>query len=464
VARAKTGAQLVGFVNPTALVPSFLIPIFRYGDRGNEFLVQEIGKRGEIVGFTSIDVEGFPLIEAKDRAILALNDAALWAFLDWNETPFYGALPSFVGALRRNLATYVDLPMLHLQISTFLEDKDAVIGALGRAYEHLADYSRTAAENWRDIVVLPSLVREIILKLPRSRTWKSGDAQLVRELVLKREGNHLTAQGPQRLIRKMLVPNDVPIIAAELEHYSGSLGLPNMTLDFEVLAARTTRPKAKDTSKPSANLTDRQRGLLLLQQSRENFDMRRFSAAELLAAQALDFFAKAGEWMLLYDTSVYISDIFLELERGDEAISELEKALRFYREGSHQDREVIAELKIAQARFRLGHFDGLIDKVRGVLLRKFTSLGKYKASADAFGLLGDLYDASGQRSLALKMYLDKQLPIYIAMNDKENEVITRGKIAALLVADGNHDQARLLLEDKGDTVERRRFDLGLLYE
>jgi hypothetical protein len=161
---------LSGFLNATRVTTGFLVPLFSSQDRGNSLFIQTLSDTGIVSGFA--EFEPYDLISySGERVVREVGDQGLWAF-QFNEGRIaIGSAGELQSQLLPMLDEFeaMDFPWLKVEISSLYSWSPTFPEVLRGAYYNLADYSKEAANIWRDSVVLLPIVKKELHKIVENR-------------------------------------------------------------------------------------------------------------------------------------------------------------------------------------------------------------------------------------------------------------------------------------------------------
>jgi tetratricopeptide (TPR) repeat protein len=122
----------------------------------------------------------------------------------------------------------------------------------------------------------------------------------------------------------------------------------------------------------------------------------------------------------------------------------------------------------AQALAELGellHSSGKVEKAEQYIteaIERFTRLADERQATVASGRLADILQARGQLDEALAIRREKELPVYERLGDVRSLAITHGRIADILQARGQLDEALAIRREKQLPVYERLGDVQSL--
>lgn len=202
---APERCALHGFVNPVALVPAFVVPVFT-SERSNRLFVQQIDPDDRIAAFHALDLGEHELRRCNDSRTVEVGAPALWAFQHDDERCVIE--PRYRLGQEIEAVDLTALPVLGLQVARFL-GRD-VVPAIGRCYRHLAALSAATAQAWRDLVILtPELRRSLGQLLSGLPVAQRDIASLLASVQGDRLDLHMTARLIEALGGEALVQEAV---------------------------------------------------------------------------------------------------------------------------------------------------------------------------------------------------------------------------------------------------------------
>src|SRR5665213_6236 len=158
---------LVGFLDPNRGAFGFLIPLFanRYGANYN--LVQDIAPDDRVKAF--LEFEGSVNCVSQSTSEVKIGGKAFWAFR-YQDRISQGTSEELTTTLLPLLSqrSFSNTPLLESEIARFCGQQDIYYEALLATFKFLKVFSATAAEIWRDtVVLLPVAKSELATILPR---------------------------------------------------------------------------------------------------------------------------------------------------------------------------------------------------------------------------------------------------------------------------------------------------------
>jgi hypothetical protein len=147
-------AFLIGFLNPCNGASAFLIPLFANRLGANYNLIQDIGSDDIIRSF--LEFEGSVNCNFHDRVPeVRAGERALWAF-QYDGQISHGTSEQLAATLLPLLSSraFSTSPLLESEVAKFCSQWDIYCEALNASFRFLQTFSPTAADIWRDAVVL----------------------------------------------------------------------------------------------------------------------------------------------------------------------------------------------------------------------------------------------------------------------------------------------------------------------
>lgn len=159
--------QLVGFYNPTKSLPSFIFPVFQKLPHGNAFYIQNIDERELVEEFEQLDVPGEAITIIDSDITSSIGGNPVWGFQFTDREYHLGHDEDTKAYLneRLNDNTLTNAPLVHLEVIEFVERFDLLGEVLKRAYSMMRRISASAADYWRDSVVLTPIFRDIVKRI-----------------------------------------------------------------------------------------------------------------------------------------------------------------------------------------------------------------------------------------------------------------------------------------------------------
>ena len=179
---ASAEAWLIGWIGLPLDQPGFVIPLFRRAG-ANAVLAQCIDHEDRIVGFredechADVEYRGVPITREA-------GEIALWGYA----FPGERAMIDHRHALAEWLAARIDEiadPLLRLQAIEFCEVGPQMRKAWRAAYDGLAEHAPRSARAWRDLVVVPTRVRQAIMGVVRDHRLDLSVHALGRDVAVR---------------------------------------------------------------------------------------------------------------------------------------------------------------------------------------------------------------------------------------------------------------------------------------
>lgn len=152
-------ATLIGYVQAVAEQPGFLLLVFRMG-ASNRYVTQVVGRDDRVTAFRLIDP---PLIQygLQVEAEIQIGDRALWGYVVPGQPPRIDRRKELTAWLAGQVSEIAN-PLLRLQAADFCALEGDMQAAWRASFDHLAHVAPRSAAAWRDIVILPSRVRQAV--------------------------------------------------------------------------------------------------------------------------------------------------------------------------------------------------------------------------------------------------------------------------------------------------------------
>lgn len=153
-------ANLVGFLKPTAEPTGFLLPVFQMSG-ANGLSVQTIGPDGAVIGFHQIFPKDLQNLPQGETCSIAVGDLALWGYAHGPGAVDFDARETLQTRLRPEILKAND-PFLQVQLARFCDAEAELAAAWKAAFAHMGDIAPRSAIAWRDLVILPTVVRQAV--------------------------------------------------------------------------------------------------------------------------------------------------------------------------------------------------------------------------------------------------------------------------------------------------------------
>ena len=136
----------------------------------------------------------------------------------------------------------------------------------------------------------------------------------------------------------------------------------------------------------------------------------------------------------------------------------LEEAVRSLEMGGNRAASAGAELALARVEFLTGQLDGALARLGGVV-RTFELLKDDRSLAVTRGRIADILMARGQLEEALRIRKEEELPVFERLGDVRSRAVTLGKIADILMARGQLEEALYILTEEELPMYERLGDV-----
>jgi len=410
-----------------------------------------IGGDGLVKAFQQIEIHDLPLHEIPERTVITSGDLSLWAFEFAPSDYAVGAQAAISKTLAGRRNELRRHPLLDLQVLRFRGMRSEVASALTLANQHIHEMSPPSAELWRELVVIPPLVRRAILHDYKGRKGLINEKSLQNIDVIVR-GNLVSVVAPANIEQVLATRKTLP---ATIEHELGGIAaafglMPYVFSGFNRPAeSRSERARAK----PDLDGGRSEHAHLLLRTARHFKSRGRFPEAIEAATRALQIFEsivdaeELGE--IAADTKFLLGELAIAVGQLSEARKHFEDTALAYQRLSHGGAKVLeSEFRAAQVTIRQGHFDEALKTLQAHILPHLAALRIRPLEAEALGEIGEVLMAQKKFAEALDVFQHHQLPIYRELKDENSTVMTLGRIAAALVSMGRINDADKVLNSK----------------
>lgn len=228
-------AHLISFFTGSTADVGFLLPIFSQFPRGNQHLIQAIGRDGRIDSFVNIDCIS-ETSELYDLEV-EVGSEAIWGFKDKTGAIYFGTYEEIKSIAPKILSHTCtgEMPMEALELARFCNLTEWAAKLLPVAQEYISKQSRTASAVWRDTAVLtPTLRKELA----------AGKVLSYREI------NSVICVSSGRNV-DVFLPREVPIHLSTLLEFSVMI----RALGLDTIRTRLIRRPAVEVEAPSTAWT-----------------------------------------------------------------------------------------------------------------------------------------------------------------------------------------------------------------
>nr|WP_140404605.1 hypothetical protein [Sphingomonas sp. CDS-1] len=166
-------ANLVGYLKPTGDAAGFILPVFQLSG-ANSLSVQTIGQDGTVSGFEQIFPTQLREVPEDEACSVAIGEPAIWGYAHGPGRREFDVRAALQRQLRPCIAEAKD-PFLQLQLARFCDADADLAVAWQKAFRHMHKLAPRSAIAWRDLVVLPAVVRQAVAEIAREHGIEADD-------------------------------------------------------------------------------------------------------------------------------------------------------------------------------------------------------------------------------------------------------------------------------------------------